>query len=145
MAHRWAGSIYSKSSTFLSFNICPALVTSSLSLTDICFIKYVAFAYGYMSLTVCNWFISSWSVLLLKPASATAAWFLAPGSWWKHRGQGQALTGGPLGVGVWWTDSDAHSEGAGGQRHSCNEIMFLAFYILQNRTQNIIIVFVHSK
>lgn len=50
-----------------------------------------------------------------------------------------------MGAGVWRADSDARSQGAGGQHRSCNEIMFLAFYILQSGTENITIVFVHSK
>lgn len=83
--------------------------------------------------------------MLLKPASTTAAWFLAPGAGGSTGTAGLSLVD-LWGGRVWWTDSDAHSEGAGGWRHSCNEIMFLAFYILQNRTQNISsIVFVHSK
>ena len=143
MAYQWAGCVHPKAPAFLSLHIRPTLVTSSLS--DICCIKYAAFAYGYTSLTVHNSLISCRPVLLLKPLFTTPAYFLAPRSWWQHQGFSHALTGGPLGVGVWRADSDVHSQGAGGQHHSCNEIMFPAFYILQSGTENIIIVFVHSK
>lgn len=71
---------------------------------------------------------------------------LVPGPQELVRAQEQlSMAGGPLSVGCNRANRDPHSQSAGGQRHSCNEIMLLAFYNLQGRTQNIIIVFVPSK
>lgn len=108
-------------------------------------IKRGSILWFYKSLAMLHSLLSCWPVLLLIPVSTTPAHFSAPGDWWQHRGRRWALTGGLSCVGVQPGRQRCTFTECRWPHHYCNEIMFLAFYILQSRTQNIIIVFVHSE